>query len=204
MSTPPTRRRGHGEQGVLVDGWGPLSMSGTFLGAGFGGRALVKRRVFVSYHHGGDQAYYNAFSETFHDSYEVITDNSLERKVDSEDVEYVMRRIRENHITGSSCSIVLVGKHTHERKYADWEIKATLDKEHGLIGVRLPTAPLTPQNTVLVPARLHDNIQSGYALWVSWAEITASPQACRYYIEAANSKDKGLINNARARRIRNG
>src|SRR5690349_7530115 len=101
----------------------------------------IKRKVFVSYHHGGDQAYYEAFSKAFCDTYDVITDNSLERELDSENVDYVMRRIRENYISGSSCTIVLVGKDTWGRKYVDWEINATLEKEHGLIGVLLPTAP---------------------------------------------------------------
>lgn len=153
-------------------------MSSALLGSGLRFQAAVKRKVFVSYHHGGDQAYYNAFSQAFHDTYDVITDNSLERQIDSDNVEYVMRRIRENYITGSSCTIVLVGRDTHARKYVDWEIKATLDASHGLIGVRLPTAPVTAQGTVTVPGRLHDNVQSGYALWVPWADITASPQTC--------------------------
>lgn len=110
----------------------------------------IKRKVFVSYHHSGDQAYYDAFSKAFCDTYDVITDNSLEREVDSENVDYVMRRIRENYISGSSCTIVLVGKDTWGRKYVDWEIKATLEKEHGLIGVRLPTAPVSSENKVTV------------------------------------------------------
>lgn len=118
----------------------------------------VKHNIFVSYHHGGDQAYYDAFSTAFHDVYDVIYDNSLERKVDSEDVDYVIRRIRENYITGSSCTIVLVGKQTCGRKYVDWEIKATLEKEHGLIGVGLPTAPISADNKITVPGRLYDNI----------------------------------------------
>jgi hypothetical protein len=179
-------------------------MSGLLLGSGLRIQAAVKRKVFVSYHHGGDQAYYNAFSQTFHDTYDVITDNSLEREVDSDDVDYVMRRIRENYIKGSSCTIVLVGKDTYARKYVDWETKATLDMSHGLIGVRLPSAPVTTQNTVIAPGRLHDNIQSGYALWVSWSDITASAQACQLSIETANGKDKRLIDNSRARRLRNG
>jgi hypothetical protein len=64
----------------------------------------MKHRIFVSYHHGGDQPYYDVFSRTFHDTYEVIYDTSLEPRIDSDDVEYVRRRIRENYITGSSCS----------------------------------------------------------------------------------------------------
>lgn len=179
-------------------------MSGSLFGSDLRIQAAVKRKVFVSYHHGGDQAYYNAFSQAFHDTYDVITDKSLERQVDSDDVEYVMRRIRENYVRGSSCTIVLVGRDTHERKYVDWEIKATLDVQHGLIGVRLPSAPTNAQGQAIVPGRLHDNIERGYALWLSWADVTASAQACQHYIEAANAKDKCLIDNSRARRFRNG
>ena len=174
------------------------------LGGGFWPQQQVKRKVFISYHHGGDQAYYDAFSRVFCDTYDVITDNSLERRIDSEDVDYVIRRIREDYITGSSCTIVFVGKDTWSRKYVDWEIKATLDKQHGLIGVRLPTAPTTLEGSVIVPYRLLDNMQSGYALWVTWQQITAGTQACTQLIEQANARDKRLIDNSRDRRLRNG
>ena len=53
----------------------------------------IRPRVFVSYHHRGDQPYYDAFSKHFHDTHEAIYDNSLERRVDSDDVDYVRRRI---------------------------------------------------------------------------------------------------------------
>lgn len=178
-------------------------MSYSVFGSGLRGQPAVKRKVFVSYHHGGDQGYYDLFTRAFCETYDVITDNSLERRVDSLDVDYVMRRIRENYIAGSSCTIVLVGKDTWGRKYVDWEIKATLEKQHGLIGVSLPTAPVTPQGTVTVPGRLHDNIQSGYALWMTWEKITGGAQACTTYIEQANSRDKRLIVNTRERRLRN-
>jgi hypothetical protein len=179
-------------------------MSHNVYGGSWSNSSQVKRKVFVSYYHGGDQSYYDLLTRTFCDTYEVITDNSLERRVDSLDVDYVMRRIRENYIAGSSCTIVLVGKDTWGRKYVDWEIRATLEKEHGLIGVRLPTAPVTTQGTVTVPDRLYDNIHSGYALWVTWEQITAGTQACTAYIEDANSRDRRLIRNTRERRLRNG
>lgn len=166
--------------------------------------SAVKRKIFVSYHHGGDQYYYDHFSNQFHDIYDVVYDNSLDRKIDSEDVNYVMRRIRENFITGSSCTIVLVGRETSARKYVDWEIKATLDASHGLIGVQLPSLPVDPNGNVSIPARLNDNIKSGYAVWLNWAVITASAQACQSAIELAISKRKNLINNSRERKLRNG
>lgn len=168
------------------------------------GRAPIKHKVFLSYHHRGDQAYYDAFSTMFDDTYDVIYDNSLERRVDSDDVEYVMRRIRENFITGTSCTIVLVGAETWSRKYVDWEIKATLDKEHGLIGVFLPTAPRDPNNKIIVPDRLFDNIQSGFALWLRWQEVTLSATQLQAYVQEAKTRSASLIVNDRARRMRNG
>jgi hypothetical protein len=155
----------------------------------FGIPPPVKHKVFVSYHHGEDQAYYDAFSKAFHDTYEVIYDKSLERRVDSDNLDYVIQRIRDNYITGSSCTIVLVGKETCDRKYVDWEIKATLDKEHGLIGVYLPNAPRNAENKIIVPDRLHDNIQSGFALWLSWQQITANAAQLQQYVATAKSRD---------------
>jgi hypothetical protein len=166
-------------------------------------QSSVKRRLFMSYHHGGDQTYYDAFSKTFSDTYDIITDNSLERAINSDDAQYVMRRIRENYITGSSCTIILVGVNTWGRKYVDWEIKATLDKQHGLIGVQLPSLQAGPNGKIFVPDRLHDNIASGYALWLTWAQITSSVHACTEYIEQANVRDKKLILNNRESRLHN-
>lgn len=168
------------------------------------GMTETKRKVFVSYHHGGDRAYYDAFINKFSSNYDVVHDNSVERAVDSTNTEYVIRRIRENYITGSSCTIVLCGAQTPWRKFVDWEIKATLDKQHGLIGVNLPSNPMNNNQRFTVPDRLHDNIQSGYATWIDWPTFTRSSQNVQYYIEQANSKPAILINNSRPLRLRNG
>ncbi|MDT3688004.1 MAG: TIR domain-containing protein [Pseudorhodoplanes sp.] len=163
----------------------------------------VKRKVFVSYHHGGDQYYYDDFSRHFDENYQILRDNSLERKVQSDDVEYVMRQIRENYVSGSSCTIVLCGTQTPFRKYVDWEISATLDKQHGLIGVKLPTLQVV-NNGCAKPERLQDNLDSGYAVWTWWESIISQPAEFAKLIEQANNKSKELIVNTRARRLRNG
>ena len=168
------------------------------------GLGAIKRKIFVSYHHGNDKAYYDAFINMFSNSYDVIHDNSVERAVDSANSDYVIRRIRENYITGSSCTIVLCGPQTPWRKFVDWEIKATLDKRHGLIGVNLPTNTLNANNLYTVPDRLHDNIQSGFAVWTDWNTFTQSSQSVQQYIELANSKSQILIDNSRQLRQRNG
>jgi hypothetical protein len=162
----------------------------------------IKRRVFVSYHHRGDQSYYDAFSRLFHDTYEIIYDNSLERSVDSDNTEYILRRIREDYLTGTSCTIVLVGHETWGRKFVDWEIDATLSKTHGLLGLQLPSLPIV-NNAVTVPDRLSDNINSGYAPWMHWDYLAANPSILSTWIEQANARDKLLIRNSRARRYRN-
>ena len=163
----------------------------------------VKHKVFVSYDHGGDQPYYDALSKEFHDQYDIIYDDLLDRVIDGDNTDYVIQRISDSFIAGSACTIVLVGKETWGSKYVDWEIKATLDKQHGLIGVHLPSLPVNPiTNTVAVPPRLSDNIHSGFALWVPWKQITAGPTQLNGYITKAKAGDRRLIQNNRDRRLR--
>src|SRR5262249_39688757 len=101
--------------------------------------ALERRRnLFVSYHHRSDQSVYNALTTIYGDGFTWFQNNSVEERVQSDKSDYIYRRISENHITGSSCSIVLCGQDTPWRKHVDWEVKATLDKQHGLIALILP------------------------------------------------------------------
>lgn len=162
----------------------------------------MRRKIFISYHHGNDQAYYEEFSRFFHDQYEAVYDNSIERKIDSDNVQYVMQRIRDKHITGTSCTVVLIGSESYERKYVDWEIKATLDKQHGLIGVALPTHKKTYDGKVIVPDRFYDNLVTGYAGLVYWEGLTV--QALTQQVDLATAKPKNLIDNSREMRKRNG
>jgi hypothetical protein len=164
----------------------------------------TKRKVFISYHHHGDQLYYDCLSQTFADDLDIIYDNSLGRAIDSDDVDYVSRNIRENNISGSSCTILLCGRETAWRKYVDWEIKYTLDKEHGLLGINLPNNLASNNGKFTVPIRLHDNIQSGYAVWKDWAYATASAQNLIGLIELAIARPATLIDNSRETMSRNG
>lgn len=161
-----------------------------------------RKKVFISYHHRGDQAYYDEFNRIFHDKYEAVFDNSLERAYDSDNVNYVMRRIREDHIHGTSCTIVLCGTQTRWRKYVDWEIKATLDKQHGIVALQLPTLPVGPESQIHIPKRLIDNISSGYAVWMHWNQLNI--QTLNQAIDTAISREKRCISNDRDMLQRNG
>jgi MTH538 TIR-like domain (DUF1863) len=73
---------------------------------------VPKRSVFVSYHHGLDRSWYQEFTGYFCEIYEVFEDTSPERAKDSDDTDYIMWSLRDNHIKGSSCTIVLCGQET--------------------------------------------------------------------------------------------
>lgn len=173
-----------------------LGLSGLF--------ASIRREVFVSYHHSGDQWYYDEFSHFFGRLYKTVRDNSLSRAINSDNSDYVMRNIREYYITGTSCTFVLCGPQTRWRKYVDWEIKATLDKRHALIGIKLPHNYPDQYGGVNKPDRLQDNLNSGHALWLIWEELRQGPYFLRTCIEVANSRSSLLINNNRPLRKRNG
>lgn len=166
--------------------------------------APVRRKMFISYHHGNDQAYYDALSKTLHDQMDLVFDNSLDRRIDSENTDYVIQRIRDDFISGTSCTIVLCGPETYQRKYVDWEVKATLDKGHGLIGLELPTITKNQQGQSIVPDRLHQNIVSGYAAWKAWSELAANPRLMSTWIENAVNRDASTIVNPQAIKTRNG
>lgn len=162
----------------------------------------TRRKVFVSYHHGGDIGYYNKFVNIFSSTYQIVHDNSVRQPIQSVDADYVIRRIRERFLTGASVTIVLCGNNTGGRRYVDWEILASLNQQMGLIGLNLPTNRANPNGKYDVPGRLNDNIKSGYALFRNWYTITNTPQNLSPLIETALQKSKGLIVNNQPKRLR--
>ncbi|MFZ2445994.1 MAG: TIR domain-containing protein [Syntrophobacteraceae bacterium] len=156
-----------------------------------------KRKIFVSYHRESDQAFWDEFSRVFSDVYEIVRDDSPQRGSPSEGPEKAVLRIRRDLVNGTCCTVVLCGPETPSDARVDWEIKATLDEGHGLIGVNLPSSRPNPRGFILVPERLHENIASGYAMWFEWTRLIATPLAMGAYIEIARAKSgkPGLIKN---------
>lgn len=138
--------------------------------------SAVRHKVFISYHH-DDQDEVQAFIQTFHDERNVFIARALgtdmnQDIINSTDTDYVMRRIRELYLKDSTITIVLIGKCTWARRYADWEIQASLRRgetvtPNGLLGIVLPSAGKKP----VPPDRLKRNLQGknsdeGYARWI--------------------------------------
>lgn len=166
------------------------------------GSLQIRRKVFVSFHHACDQAYRDAFAAAYSGTYEIFTDRSVVDAYDSEDQEYLRWQIRQNDIKGSSCTIVLCGAQTPVRKHVDWEIKATLDLQHGLLGIILPTCARNAQGVWLVPDRLADTVNNGFGKWILWSQL--SPQHLKAAIEQSIACPTDRILNTRPMRKRNG
>ena len=159
----------------------------------------MAHKVFVSYHHENDQSKAN-YLRTKYGSDNTLVDRSLKDSYDNETDDEILALIRTNHLKESTVTIVLIGSETSKRKWVDWEIYSSLrpykDRtRNGLLTIYLPTAGD-------VPPRLQDNIDSGYAVEMKWANI--STQLSSKIEEAFNNRTKtDLVRNGRLRRSRN-
>lgn len=158
---------------------------------------MAKRRVFVAYHHHADQGSVDRFIERFSADLEVFTDSSLERAADSDDVEYLNQVCREA-IAGTSVTIVLIGRETARRKFVDWEIRDTLYRKHGLVGILRGGLA---DSEASVPDRLKDNINSGYSKYYRYP---SDAPKLRAMIDEAYNAPASKIDNSRPKRQRNG
>ena len=130
---------------------------------------VPRHKVFISYHHEGDQEYKNRLAQALvHKSVDmsVLQDDIQE---DGIPLDEISRIIRDGHIADATVTIVLIGKCAWQRKHVDWEISASLidrrnNRRCGLLGLLLPTHPdyrKSPdeRNHHLIPPRLADNIR---------------------------------------------
>lgn len=79
-----------------------------------------------------------------------MVDKSLHEAIDSEDDDYIMRKIREDYLSDSTVTIHLIGEHSaenkglEEQKYIKRELQASLynskgNTRNGILGVVLPS-----------------------------------------------------------------
>lgn len=140
-----------------------------------GRRQEIKHKLFLSYSY-QDQAYRDRFEELFGHLFTIKSVPEDEIATD-DDAAYIEKLIKGEYIDVVTVVVVLVGADTWSRKHVDWEIAAALRKKmdgfSGLLGICLPTHPdyQKPQyKKDIVPLRLSDNVQSGYAPFHDWSE----------------------------------
>ena len=108
----------------------------------------IRHKVFISYHH-ADQTAAEKFVETFDEERNVFITRALgtdmeQDIIESDDTNYVMRRIRELYLIDYTVIIVLIGRCTWARKYVDWELQSSLRHgetvtANGLLAIKLPS-----------------------------------------------------------------
>lgn len=120
----------------------------------------IKRKVFISYYH-GDQEEVNEFVKQFSDVciFKTVGVKDGDFDFDSNNPQYIMRKIRENKLQDSTVTIVLIGSCTHSRRYVDWEVKASLQQgntlPNGLIAINLPSMGTKSG----LPKRVNENVK---------------------------------------------
>ncbi len=159
-------------------------------------------KVFVSYFHEEDQQYRNEFERLCKD---VIVSKSIQPgDIDTDtNTERVMQKIREEYLKDSTVTVVLIGLHTWQRKYVDWEIYSSLrltpsKLRSGLLGICLPIRSDYHREKLdkrTVPPRLYDNCLKNnnpepYAYIYDW---TDDPREIQKWIDRAYSVRNQLI-----------
>ena len=173
-----------------------------------------RHRVFVSYYHDDDQYYKEQFEGRFSDFYDIYVSESV-KMGDIDDTKLSTERIhqiiREEYLRDSTVTVVLVGAHTWQRKFVDWEIGSSIrETKHssrsGLLGILLPKYPrpqgdLTKYNRYTIPPRLHDNIACNFATLYNWSNDPGEVQL--WIHEAFKRRTEILPDNSRDSFARN-
>ena len=124
----------------------------------------TRHKVFVSYHHKGDEEYKKKFCRML--GYSFVDKSVEENDIDTRLMtDTIRQKIRDEFIAEASVTVVLIGKCTWQRKHIDWEIGSSLRKTEknlrcGLLGILLPTHYDYFRHNYrgrLIPPRLYDN-----------------------------------------------
>ncbi|WP_104400238.1 TIR domain-containing protein [Vibrio penaeicida] len=109
---------------------------------------MARHKCFISYHK-EDANEVNDFISTFDHERNIFIARGIGEEmpgdiIDSNNPDYIMRRIRELYLSSSTVTLIMLGQYTWARKYVDWEIQSSLkntslSKPNGLLGIKLPS-----------------------------------------------------------------
>lgn len=140
---------------------------------------MAKHKTFLSYHHANDEIYKITFKKVFSEIHDIVVPWDVEiGDIDpNQKTQTIRQKIRDEYLRDSTVTVLLIGTQTWQRKHVDWEIYSSLrdtqnNPRSGLIGILLPTHPNFNQpqyNPHLIPPRLYDNLQNGFAKLYDWS-----------------------------------
>ena len=136
---------------------------------------MTRRNFFISYHHRSDFPYLQQLREVLKDR--AIKDYGFRDLDLGENSKQSIAKEIQNRIWASSITVVLVGEMTGKSDWVDWEIWYSLRNLKGIGPSRRIFKPkglialFLPETQHLVPQRLQDNLDSGYALKLDWKDL---------------------------------
>jgi len=129
---------------------------------------MAKRRIFISFDHGDTQQVLGFMAlRNIIDNFDFYN-HKLDRRINSNDVDYVCRVIREEYIKPASVTVVLIGNNTATSPWVKWEIEESKRQGKGILGIHLKGSSGN------VPAGIPSNAVGDwqpdkFASWIEWA-----------------------------------
>lgn len=140
----------------------------------------VKHKTFISFHHYNDEEYKIEFERLFAKHYgslitKAVADGAIETSLQTNTIR---AKIRDEYLSDSTVTVVLIGSETWKRKHVDWEISSSImetrnSSRSGLLGIILPSYPRSSSNKytpTTIPPRLYDNVKCGYSKIYNWTD----------------------------------
>lgn len=139
-------------------------------------------KVFISYHHGNDQS----FKEQLQ-LFNLRNNIFIDRSVDTGDInenlpnQRIREIIRDDYLSDSTVTIVLVGTETKNRKHLDWEIYSSMidgrvNKRSGILVITLPTT-----GCIYYTAAHDGEKERVYPVTTNWVTINTRTEYERRY-----------------------
>jgi len=172
------------------------------------GYTTKKHKTFISFHHEDElerKKFEREFSQQF-DGYvsKSVQDGDIDPK---NKTETIRQKIRDNFISDTTVTVVLIGQCTWRRKHVDWEISHSIrdtqkNKRNGLIGILLPSYNAygyslkrtengrSSYDPYTIPPRLYDNVECGFAKIYSYP---SNPDELRKWIHEAFERRKSVL-----------
>ena len=161
----------------------------------------MSHKCFISYH-AADKKAVDDFCDKFVGTFIRRGIKMEDDIIDSNNTDYVMKRIRQLYLQDSTVTIVLIGKCTWARKFIDWELQASLRNPsdgypNGVVAIQLWDSCQT------LPDRAKLNVDSEYSKFYEYPSSTSA--LTKIIDEAYDSRfnKSDLIVNPRERFINN-
>jgi len=129
---------------------------------------MVKRRIFISFDHDDTQQVTGFMGlRNILDNFDFYN-HKLDRRIESQDVDYVCRVIRDEYIKPASVTVVLIGNKTANSAWVKWEIEESVKQGKGILGIRLK------DTWGAIPAGISSNAVGSwqpekFSSWIEWA-----------------------------------